>query len=416
VPLFGLQFIYADGSVFYTGNAAGDVAGNSSTTVTDNSGHVIGTYTIFRDGVTNRPVGSVNMNRFIDNGSSFVLLGNAPFHGFLGPGSETGSISYNGLNFVVNNQAEPVLPPIVTTIPSAPPPSATDVISGEVIQIYREVLGRNPDPGGFASATALLAHGTSVAQFRLIVAQSPEAQNDLNGLYRQILHRDIDPSGQTSYTSLLAGGGTLNMVEQNLAQSPEAASRLEEIYLQVLGRDADPVGLAGYQGALAGSLTLDGVRSEIAHSAESQSDLITLFQDTTGRAPGIAELLGMQDQLAVPGTTQQMLTSSLASNDTGGAYVLITADVGNATLTALPQTPTLFTFAVNAFGNDVVNGFDQTRDTIALLHTQVATFADLQTHIASVNNGTLISLDPTQSIQINGIAPSGLSPHNFIFV
>jgi hypothetical protein len=206
------------------------------------------------------------------------------------------------------------------------------------------------------------------------------------------------------------------MVQQNLAQSPEAQFHLDQIYLQVLGRDADPVGLAGYQGALANGFTLDQARSQIAHSAEAQSDLITLFQDTSHRAPGIAELLGMEDQLAVPGTSQQMLASNLSSNGSAGGYVLFTADAGNTALTALPGTPTLFTFANTAFGNDVVNGFDQTRDTIALSQTQVATFADLQKHMASVNDGTLISLDPTQSIQINGIAPSSLNPHNFVFV
>jgi hypothetical protein len=395
---------------------AGDVSSNLSTTVTDSSGKVIGSYTIFRDGVTNRPIGSVNINRSVDNGSSFIVLGNSPFHGTQGLGSETGSISYNGWNFAVSNQVEPLLPAIITTIPNAPPPSSPDPTTGAVTEVYREVLGRNPDPAGLVNSTAMVAHGTSIGQLRLIFAQSAEAQNDLNGLYHQIFDRDIDPSGQGTYTSLLAAGWTLNMVERDLAQSPEAASRLDQIYLQVLGRDVDPVGLASYQDALANGFTLDQVRSEIAHSTEAQSDVITLFQEGTGRAPGIAELLGIEDQLAVPGTSQQMLASHFSSSATVGGYVLITADAGNATLADLPGTPTLFTFAATAFGNDVVNGFDQTRDTIALSHTQVATFADLQKHMASVNDDTLISLDPTQSIQINGIAPSALSPHNFVFV
>jgi hypothetical protein len=399
----------------YSGNVAGAVPSNFSTTVTDTAGNVIGTYTIFRDGVTDRPIGSVNINRFVDNGSSFIVLGNDPFHGTQGVGSETGSISYNGYDLVVSNQAEPVLPPVITTIPIAPPPSSADLITVEVTQVYREVLGRNPDPGGLAVATAMVTHGTSIAQLRLMFAQSAEAQNDLNGLYHQIFDRVIDPGGQNNYTSLLATGWSLNMVEQSLAHSPEAADHLDQIYLQVLGRDADLVGLAGYQSALANGMTLDGVRSEIAHSAEAQSDLITLFQATTGRAPGIAELLGIEDQLSVPGTSLQILASNVSASGTAGGYVSIFADVGDTTLTALPQTPTLFTFAAVAFGNDVVNGFDPTRDTIALSHTEVATFADLQNHMASVNNGTLISLDPTQSIQISGIAPSGLSPHNFIF-
>jgi hypothetical protein len=134
--------------------------------------------------------------------------------------------------------------------------------------------------------------------------------------------------------------------------------------------------------------------------------LTALFDGLIGREPGIAELLGMEDQLATPGTSQTSLESALSSSGSAGGYMLIMPDVGNTALTALPETPTLFTFEDMSFGNDTIAGFDPTRDTVELSHTQATSFADLQNHMTNVGGGTLITFDSTHSIQINGIAPS----------
>jgi hypothetical protein len=74
----------------------------------------------------------------------------------------------------------------------------------------------------------------------------------------------------------------------------------------------------------------------------------------------------------------------------------------------------LFTFDDIAFGNDTIAGFDTTRDTIQLSPTKASSFADLQSKMTSVNGGTLITFDPTHSIQINGVAPTNLGPNNFV--
>jgi hypothetical protein len=74
----------------------------------------------------------------------------------------------------------------------------------------------------------------------------------------------------------------------------------------------------------------------------------------------------------------------------------------------------LFTFDDIAFGNDTIAGFDTTRDTIQLSPTKASSFADLQSKMTSVNGGTLITFDPTHSIQIKGVAPTNLGPNNFV--
>jgi hypothetical protein len=423
VPLFGFQFTYTDGS-FYTGTVAGEVTGavigiggTLTKTITNGSGGVVGSYSIFSDGVTSQPVGSVDIGRFIQNGASFIpnTIGGTAAHGGAGLGSEAGTISYSGFGFALRNQIEPVLPATITTIPTMPAPSASDPITGQVNEVYREVLGRDADPSGISTYTAMLTSGRSVAEVRQIVAQSPEAQGYLNGLYHQVFDRDIDPSGQSTYTTQLADGWNLNTVEQTIAQSPEAQEHLNQIYLQVLGRDADPGGLHTYQSFLANGTSLDQVRGIVAHSAESANDLANLFDGLVGREPGIAELLGMEEQLTTPGTAQNSLESALASSGWAGGYSLIIPDVGNAALTALPETPTLFMFDDIEFGHDTIAGFDPTRDTIELSHTQVANLADLQDK-TSVSGSTLITFDSTHSIQINGVAPSSLGASNFLIV
>jgi hypothetical protein len=248
------------------------------------------------------------------------------------------------------------------------------------------------------------------------VAHSLESQQNLNGLYHQVFDREIDPSGFTTYQDALGDGLTLNQVQVLVAHSTEAQSDLNRIYQQVLGRDADPGGLNTYQDGLGNGQSLDETRSVIAHSSEARSHLTQLFQGIVGRAPGAAELVGMEDQLATPDTAQETLISALSSGGSAGGYLLIVPDIGSTALTALPETPTLFTFDDIEFGNNTIAGFDPTRDSIQLSHAQAQSFADLQSKMTSVGDGTSITFDSAQSIQIDGVAPSTLGPRNFVIV
>jgi hypothetical protein len=162
VPLFGVQFTYADGSTFYTASVAGDIegvvvgAGDAvSKLLTNPAGDLVGSYRIFSDGVTNRAAGSVEINRLIESKSSFVpgTVTGTTFHGFAGLGSEAGTIRINGYVLSFSGQVEPVLPVKIITIPIEPAPSAPDAFTAELNVIYREVLARNPDPSGISTYT-----------------------------------------------------------------------------------------------------------------------------------------------------------------------------------------------------------------------------------------------------------------------
>jgi serralysin len=171
-------------------------------------------------------------------------------------------------------------------------------------------------------------------------------------------------------------------------------------------------------GVLATGGDLDAVRRTLAHSPEAANDLTQLFQNVLGRAPGAAELAGMEDQLGTGngnGASQQSLTAALQGAGTAGGYTTVTAPAGNATLTAAPGTPTLFVFGDIAFGQDTLAGFDPTRDTIQLPHTLAADFATINSETTASPTGTLITLNPTQSLTLANTSPNTLTAANFIF-
>jgi hypothetical protein len=274
---------------------------------------------------------------------------------------------------------------------------------------YQQVLGRNADSGGLAAYEDALAAGNTLANLRTMLAQSPEAQNDLNQLYLQVLGRDGDNGGLDTYTSLLAQGGSLAGVREILGHSGEAQNDIALIYQQVLGRAADNGGLATYEDTLDGGWSLAGVRSDIAHSAEAQADLVRLFDGTVNRDPNAAELAGAETRLT-QGAALSDLGNDLAQSGSAGGFTALAATSGDASLSAA-QGPTAFLFSDVAFGQDTISGFDPSQDAIVLGHAQAPGFA-----VSADAAGTLVTLNPSQSIQLNGVSPAALHPSNFQFV
>jgi hypothetical protein len=277
---------------------------------------------------------------------------------------------------------------------------------GDLTLIYNAELGRAPDPGGLAAFTGALAGGASLQDVRNAVAFSGEAQGDLTLIYNAELGRVPDPGGLAAFTGALAGGASLQDVRNAVAFSGEAQGDLTLIYNAELGRAPDPGGLAAFTGALAGGASLQDVRNAVAFSGEAQGDLSAIFQTVESRSPDMAELAGMENQLAPPG-------GALSSVQPGAGFTLLAVPSGNQSLTAL-ATPEEFDFSSIAFGNDTIAGFDPTRDAIRLNHTQAANFASL--NLSTVAGGTLIAFDATHSIALNGIAQASLAAANFRFV
>ncbi len=419
IALFGFVYTYADGRAFYSGTVADDgslsvAPGATITKVVGGAAGTFGTYTIFNSGVTTRAPGTVVIDRYTTGGMSVIpdpgsMSG---VDGTQGLGSEVATLSVDGVTASFSDQMEAAVSLTIPTVPTTPPPSMSDVITAELNELYREVLGRNADSSGLATYSMEIANGTSLASIRQILAQSPEAQNDLNGLYNQVFGRNADAGGLATYTGELTDGSSLNAVLLLLAQSPEAQSDLGQIYTEVLGRPADGGGLTTYMASLAQGTSIAGVRDIVAHSPEAQNDLTSLFATIIGRAPDTAELVGMEDLLG-NGQTQQTLQGALSSSGSAGGFATLTAGSGDAALTAQPGTPTLFVFDDITFGHDTIAGFDPSRDTIQLSPALVPDLATLTSDTAAVAGGTLITLNPSQSILLSGVAQTSLAPGNF---
>jgi hypothetical protein len=446
VALYGFVFAYADGRAFYTGTVADDgsfglTPGVTSKTVAG------GTYTIFAQGMTTQPAGSVVIDRFVAGDAAFIASHDGAADGVQGLGSETAAITVGGQRAPFGSGLEPDLL-LVTgrVVPGAAPGDATGRALNE---LYLEVLGRDIDASGQATYGAAVAAGTSLAAIRQTLAQSPELQTRLNQLYNQVLGRDLDASGQATYSAAVAAGSSLftlgsggpqvgGAIELILAQSGEAQDRIRDIYRDVLGRAADGGGLTTYIAALGNGTPLNGiagVRGIIAHSPEAQLDLAGgagvpgLFPQLVGRAPDAAELGAMTDLLsqdprsgrltslpAVQDALRRSGAAVLSEAVTPGGYQTVTATAAQTGYTAAPQVPTLFVFADLALGHDTIAGFDTSRDTIQLPKSRAADFAAVQNATQDTALGATISLNPSQSILLTGIAKTALTPANFEFV
>lgn len=100
-------------------------------------------------------------------------------------------------------------------------------LNAVVRKIYREVLGRDPDPSGLATYVRRLEGGMSEAELRADLKRSGEkaaldARNAVIRAYREVLRREPDPSGLETYTKLiLERGWDENRVRETLRNSDE---------------------------------------------------------------------------------------------------------------------------------------------------------------------------------------------------
>lgn len=140
---------------------------------------------------------------------------------------------------------------------------------GFVTQLYANILGRAPDPGGFQYWTGLLQ---SVPRAAVLVALSESGENkarttatlaagiwdrdeDSMGiarLYQAVLGRTPDAGGLGYWRGVLAGGGTLGTLADSFAASGEfqatygalsAREFVGALYRNTLGRDGDGGGM-----------------------------------------------------------------------------------------------------------------------------------------------------------------------------
>ena len=190
-----------------------------------------------------------------------------------------------------------------------------------VTQIYRDVLNREPDPGGLKSWSN---SSLTLKEIRKRIAHSKESQNKLHGLYKKYLCRRGEPAGMAYWQKQLASHQTFKQVDRGFYNSKEAkklraagrykngvcvagpsprVAAVAQIYRDVLNREPDPGGLKSWSGS---SLDLKEIRRRIAHSKESQSKLHGLYKRYLCRRGEPAGMAHWQKQLGAHRTFKQV--------------------------------------------------------------------------------------------------------------
>jgi hypothetical protein len=165
-----------------------------------------------------------------------------------------------------------------------------------VAALYRDLLGRQPDPGGLAYFTDQLDRGaaTRTQVVRQIENSLEYRIKVVRDLYRTFLGRDADPFGLNIFVGFLASGGSIMQVRAFLIGSPEYYARaggtiggfLSAVYRDVLGRNMDPIGAQFFGQLLLAGVSRTDVALLILTSTEGYMRLVSgMYQSYLHRAP-----------------------------------------------------------------------------------------------------------------------------------
>jgi hypothetical protein len=126
---------------------------------------------------------------------------------------------------------------------------------------FRDVLDRPPDPEGLRTyRNRLMLEGWTERQMIENLQRSGEARGikadeAITKIYREVLGRDPDPNGLAHYRGKWRQGWTQGQIREDLRRSHEGRdSRIRDVitraYREVLGREPDPEGYATYERAM----------------------------------------------------------------------------------------------------------------------------------------------------------------------
>jgi uncharacterized delta-60 repeat protein len=200
-----------------------------------------------------------------------------------------------------------------------------------VTELYKDFLGRTPDPGGLNNLLAPLgpARLAALADLALAFVASPEYRGRVvAGYYTTFLGRTAGAGEVAGWVAELQRGVTPEQVLGLIVGSDEYfqkaggtnAAWLDRLYRDVLGRDRDS-GSQGFLDALnSGQATRVQVALGVLASAEYGTRLVTqVYQTYLGRQPGDNEIaprlefLGQPGRPGQPAPSEQFLASVLGS-------------------------------------------------------------------------------------------------------
>ncbi len=127
-----------------------------------------------------------------------------------------------------------------------------------VTNLYRELLGREPDAAGFSYWMAQASNGDRAAVVRGFLASPEYATHYVTTLYENFMHRAVDPVGMQYFTAVLQSSRDelqvlsyiLGSAEYFAANGSSNAGFITALYRDLVGRAPDAGGQA-YWTALA---------------------------------------------------------------------------------------------------------------------------------------------------------------------
>jgi hypothetical protein len=195
-----------------------------------------------------------------------------------------------------------------------------------VSQLYRDILGREPDGVGLSYFTTILDRNlVSHFQVALAIEASDEARRrQVTDSYMKLLGRSPDAIGLGLSVHFLEVGGSLIRLRAVIAGSPEFYQNrggntnqgfVNALYQFVLGRPSDPNGLAAATAALDNKFDRVKLAEQFLKSPENQQDTVaSLYStylkrqpDSTGQAAFLAELQ--------KGTPEEVLVMFMTGSD-----------------------------------------------------------------------------------------------------
>ncbi|MFP5322045.1 MAG: DUF4214 domain-containing protein [Acidimicrobiia bacterium] len=241
-----------------------------------------------------------------------------------------------------------VLPAPASTAAEAPaalPGSIGPAPSQQYVQVvHRLFLGRDASPAELGSAAHVLHAAGPVALTGRLALSAEWAGLRIDELYRRVLGREPEPGGRDHWLGVLAAGRTLESVAAAFHGSDERYARVgatpgafvDALYRELLGREPDAEGREAWIGRLRAGMSRTDVAVSFYGSVESRRQRVeALYRDVLGRA---ADRSGREHWVgALPRLGDVALASHLAASDelhrraTGGVPF---ADVGVAAVGA----------------------------------------------------------------------------------
>lgn len=171
------------------------------------------------------------------------------------------------------------------------------------MNLYRELLGREPDAGGYSFWVNYTSTNGDRAAVARAFLSSPEYQTHfITTLYANLLNRLPDESGMAFFTSVLTANRDELQIVSAIAGSQEYFDRnggsstgfIDALYRDLLGRTADPQGAAGWismadQGMDRGQIVMDFLMSSEGSNKLVDANFQALGQTTPNASPGTSQ-------------------------------------------------------------------------------------------------------------------------------